>query len=196
MVARAYARTQGADMNQYRKTNGKWCVVVDRNDLNPGDVVAVTTRKGKVKTETLGAHIAPFTFLLARNGEDLESAATDSNDNNTAEAANAEAALTTTQATTGDLLSPVEPLLTNPQPEKALGKAAKAQRVMELFGELIETRGDEATIRRIVQEEIGKAASITRIEVKNRAGKLATLQEHFHPLFPVLCKMASSFGRD
>ena len=190
-------------MNQYRKTNGKWCVVVDRNDLKPGDAVAVTTRKGKVKIETLGRHIAPFTFLLARNGEDLDEAATDAS-------SAAMTAVATPPATAGDLLDALD--LPAPQPATApapapqpapqteapatTGKAAKAQRVMELFGELIETRGDEATIRRIVQEEIGKAASITRIEVKNRAGKLATLQEHFHPLFPVLCKMASSFGRD
>jgi cobaltochelatase CobS len=58
----------------------------------------------------------------------------------------------------------------------------------------------ETKLRKIAQEEAEKVnksgLSITRIEVKHRQGQITTTEGHFHPMFPVLCKMAISFGHD
>ena len=77
-------------------------------------------------------------------------------------------------------------------------RAKKAERAIALLSDLFDKQQpvDENAIRSIVKDEISKSASVTRIEVKNRSQRLASLEGHFHPNFPTLCRMASAFGDD
>lgn len=178
--------------NTYTKINGVWCVRVD-GLRQPGEVVTVTTRKGRTRDVTLGAPVAPFVHTIANDlaNAGVKLIAMDDEENGAQAPAS-------TPSVQGNLLGDTEPLLAHPQPEKALGRAAKAQRAIDLLNELMEAKGatDESEVRRIVREEVSKSARLTRIEVKNRSAKLASLEGQFHPNFPLLCKMATAFGID
>lgn len=96
-----------------------------------------------------------------------------------------------------DLLSD-DNLLTGQVEQRATERMHKAERAVQLLGDLFDRPAalDRDAVRAIVKEEISKSASVTRIEVRNRSQRLATLEGHFHPNFPTLCQMASAFGID
>lgn len=77
-------------------------------------------------------------------------------------------------------------------------RAERAEKALDLLGDLFDRKAeiDRDALRGIVREEIESHVSITRIEVKNRSQKLVALEGHFHPMFPILCQMASAFGND
>ena len=80
-----------------------------------------------------------------------------------------------------------------------LNHAEKAQELLRLFSEIAAPKAaeiDSDTLRSLIRAEMESLGGITRIEVRNRSGKLASIEGHQHPMFIVLCRAAASFGRD
>jgi cobaltochelatase CobS len=83
---------------------------------------------------------------------------------------------------------------TNPTTDRS----AKALAAISALNELMDSQAaplDADAIREIVKQEIG-AAGVTRIEIRNRRGEMASVDGRHHPKFAMLCKLASSFGAD
>lgn len=75
----------------------------------------------------------------------------------------------------------------------------KAQQLLQLFSEITAPKSveiDPEIVRTLIRKEMEALGGITRIEVRNRSGKLAALEGHHHPMFSVLCRAAACFGRD
>lgn len=176
-------------MNTWKKRHGAWCVLSPESGLAE-TTVTVTSRKGRVKQVKLGElkDSSERGYLYAIAPGDLGASLIASEDDNGAESVQG------TVIETGETFTLTPPPAPKPKGNNGNRRRDAAQALLDIFegGATV----DEDAVRAIVREELSKSASITRIEVKNRSQKLATLEGHFHPMFPTLCKMASAFQTD